>query len=364
MIYLDNSATSYFKPEKTIEVITKYLKSPGNPGRGVNKASVGSASLVFDTRMKIANFFNVPDFSKVVFTSGITESLNTVISGIIKKDDYIITTYLEHNSTLRPLYKTSCELSITDGSVEEIEKSIKENTKAVVVNHVSNVTGEVQDIEKIGELCKEKNILFIVDAAQSAGVLPIDIVKNNISILCFTGHKGLMGMQGIGGMVLNTNMYIEPLKCGGTGIHSFAKEQPKEYPAHLEAGTLNVPGIISLNASIDYINEYGIDNIFKHEMELKQKLIEYLKSRKDISIYENLDRKSVGVVSFNIKDKDAAYIGDYLSEEYDICVRTGAHCAPLVMKHYDIDSSVRVSFGLNNKLSDVDVLIDALEKIN
>lgn len=362
MIYLDNAATSYFKPQIVIDNVANYLKSPGNPGRGVNKISVASSSIVLDTRMKIASFFNFDDFSKVIFTSGITESLNTIINGVVEKEDHVITTILEHNSSLRPLYHKKCNVSFCNGDISEIKKSVKKNTKAVIINHASNVTGEVQDIETIGKWCRQNNLIFIVDAAQTAGVIPIDVKKMCIDILCFTGHKGLLGMQGVGGMIVNTDTYIEPLKFGGTGVQSFCKKQPNEYPNHLEAGTLNVPGIVSLNSSIDYINEKGIENIYNHEISLRKKIYDYLQSKNHIEIYENKNKEAIGVLSFNIKNVDAAYVGDYLSNECDICVRTGAHCAPLVLKHYNIESTIRVSVGLNNTEKDIDMLIDAIER--
>ncbi|MBQ0065498.1 MAG: aminotransferase class V-fold PLP-dependent enzyme, partial [Firmicutes bacterium] len=251
MIYVDNAATSYYKPECVKKGIMDYLSHPGNPGRGSHFSSLDASRIVFNTRLLIQEYFDAPSFEKVIFTSGITESLNIVLQGLIHKEDHVITSYLEHNSVLRPLYKSGCELSITDGTAESIEKEIKDNTKAVVINHASNVTGEVQDIRSIGKLCRENHILFIVDSAQSAGVLPISMKEDYIDVLCFTGHKGLLGIQGIGGFCFG-DVDIPSFKVGGSGIHSFSKEHPQEYPTRLEAGTLNVPGIVSLQESIAF----------------------------------------------------------------------------------------------------------------
>lgn len=360
MKYFDNAATSFYKPDGIVSAIADYLKAPGNPDRGVNEASVRAGMIVFDVRSKVASFFGLKDFSKCVFTSGITESLNTVICGLIGSEDHVITTYLEHNSALRPLYRTGCSFSITDGSPDEIRKAIGKNTKAVVVNHASNVTGEILDLPAIGMLCRENGILLIVDSAQSAGVVPIDVVKDNIDILCWTAHKGLLGIQGLGGIVVNCDADIRPLKVGGSGVRSFDKEHPSAYPTRLEAGTLNIPGIAALGASLDYVKD-RIGDIRSHEMELRSEFMKYLRSRKDVVVYCNDSRPSCGLVSFNITGKDAASVSDCLSAEFGICVRSGAMCAPLAMGHYGISSCVRISFGLNNSADDVGFLIDALE---
>lgn len=363
MIYLDNSATTMFKPQIVIDSVAAYLGHPGNPGRGVNKASLQSGSIVYETRERIAKFFNFDNPSNVIFTSGITESSNTVINALVKKEDHIITSYLDHNATLRPLYHTGCDLTITNGTLEEISAAKKPNTKAVFLNHCSNVTGEVQDIEAVGKWCKENNLLYIVDCAQSAGVLKIDIQKCNIDILCFTGHKALMGMQGIGGFLVNTDIYLEPLKRGGTGIRSFDHDMPEQYPEHLEAGSINVPGIVSLYASIGFINEYGLDKIHDNEVKLRTQLLDYFATKDNVTVYKNDDKPAIGVVTFNYDGIDPAKISDYLSTEHDIAIRAGAHCAPLVLEHYGIESCARVSIGMKNTKEDIDALIKALDQI-
>lgn len=364
MIYLDNAATSYFKPKNSIKALNDYLINSGNPDRGVNPASLNSSEQVLEARINIARFFNFDKISNVIFTSGDTESLNTAINGFITKGDHVITTYFEHNSVLRPLYKTGCEISFINGCIEELKGNKKKNTKAVIINHASNVTGTVQDLHSIGLFCKENNLLFIVDSAQSAGSIDIDVVKDNIDILCFSSHKSLLGMQGLGGILINTNMYIKPLKYGGTGIKSFDTDNPSSYPHHLEVGTLNVPGIVFLNESIKYITKYGIDNIYRKELDLRKQLIDYLESKKNIEIYESksFSDKIAPVVSFNIKGYDAAQVGKYFSDN-NICVRTGAHCAPKAMEYFNITSCVRVSFGLNNTTNDVNSIIELIDAL-
>ncbi|MDO5329579.1 MAG: aminotransferase class V-fold PLP-dependent enzyme [Coriobacteriia bacterium] len=362
MIYFDNSATTMFKPDSVIDRVTDYLKHSGNPGRGVNAASLYSGSIVYDTRVKVAEFFHFNDPSRVIFTSGVTESLNTVINSVVSSNDHVVISYLEHNSVLRPLYHSGCSISVTDGSIKEISKKIQKNTKCVIINHCSNVTGEIQDLKAIGNFCKDKSILFIVDCAQSAGIVDIDVVENNIDILAFTGHKAMLGMQGIGGILVNSHIKIEPLKRGGTGIHSFDKDMPEKYPEHLEAGTLNVPGIVSINAGIDYINDYGVENIYSHELSLRNYLLSYLATRKNVSVYKNDNKSAIGVVSFNFNDVDSAKLSDYLSTQHNIAIRSGAHCAPLALKHYNIESCARISFGINNTKKEIDILISALDQ--
>ena len=333
MIYVDNAAPSFYKPQAMIEAVSDYLRHPGNPDRGTNQMAMDASRMVLDTRLKLAEFFDC-DFRHVIFTSGITESLNTVIQGLIRETDHVITTYMEHNSVLRPLYRIGCELSVCDGSLSEVTKAVKNNTKAVIMNHVSNVTGEINPIREIGEFCQKNGLIFIVDTAQSAGVLPISMKEDNISILCFTGHKGLLGMQGVGGICINGDFPIRPLKVGGSGFRSFDREHPSQYPSALEAGTLNVPGIISLNKSLDDIRQRGMDSILKHEQELAEEFRSRISTSDRVIVYRNPEKEHVGIVSINLKELDAGYVSDRLSYEYQIATRAGAHCAPLVHEHY------------------------------
>ncbi|MCF0229830.1 MAG: aminotransferase class V-fold PLP-dependent enzyme [Parasporobacterium sp.] len=377
MIYLDNAATSAFKPEGVITGVTEYLKHPGNPERGCHAASLNAAGLVLDTRMKLADFFGMEDCSRVIFTGGLTESLNMVINGLFSENDHVITTIYEHNSVLRPLYRIGCEMTVC--SVPgEMEAEVRKNTRAVIMNHVSNVTGQVQDIAAAGKICRKYGLLLIVDAGQSAGHVPLSMKDMGIDILCFSGHKGLMGMQGIGGICIRTDENIRSIKAGGTGFDSFSRVQPEEYPYRLEAGTLNVPGIVSLYHGIDFINEYTIENIAMHERKLRQRCLQQLEGIEGVEIYYGINcaaaadinvdlhsgiSENIGIISFNIKGMDAGYIADQLSYRYDIAVRSGAHCAPLIHEYYGIGSSVRISFGLNNTEGDVDSFIEALKQV-
>lgn len=376
MIYLDNAATTLKKPDEVIKNIIYGLKNIGNSGRGVNKLSLNTARIIYDTRVKLCEFFNGENSKNIIFTSNATESLNTVINGLFEKGDHVITTELEHNSVLRPLYKLEKEgleldiikkneiLNIDDNI---LKKYIKTNTKAIICNHASNVTGEVINIKKIGQFTKQNNILLIVDVSQSAGVIKIDVKENNIDILCFTGHKSLYGPQGTGGIYVRDNIKIKPLKVGGSGIKTFDKEHPSFMPECLEAGTLNGHGIIGLSAGIDFINKIGIENIYKKENELTMYFYEKIKNIKNIKIYGNFDKNIIRtpVVSINIGDIDSGEICDILNEEYEIITRSGGHCAPLVHKALGTEEQgvVRFSFSYFTTKDEIDEAIKAIHEI-
>ena len=362
MIYADNAATTYFKPPQMIEAVSAYLAHPGNPGRGSNHMAMDAARSVLDTRIKLADFFDC-DFRRVVFNGGITESLNTVIQGLFTPEDHVITTYMEHNSVLRPLYRLGCRLSICDGSVKEIKELLRPDTKAVIINHVSNVTGEINDIGAVGAFCRENDILSVADTAQSAGAVPVSMKDDQLDILCFTGHKGLLAMQGVGGICIGEGIDIRPLKVGGSGFRTFDRNQPCEYPSVLEAGTLNVPGIISIGASLDYINERGISDILDHERRLADEFCRLLKmtdEKERVTFYGDPGKQKTGIVSLNIEGCDAGRLSDILSHEYEIETRAGAHCAPLMHRRYGTESMLRFSFGLNNTEEDVHRCAEAL----
>ncbi|MDD7738599.1 MAG: aminotransferase class V-fold PLP-dependent enzyme [Fusicatenibacter sp.] len=362
MIYVDNAATTFYKPDSVITAVSEYLRHPGNPGRGTNHCALEASRTVLDTRIKLAELFDC-DMRKVVFTSGVTESLNTVIRGLFGPEDHVITTYMEHNSMLRPLYRQNCELSICDGSLAEIKKLVKENTKAVLINHVSNVTGEINPIREIGKFCRENQLLFLVDSAQSAGLLPISMKKDFIDVLCFTGHKGLLGIQGIGGICIEGNLKISPLKVGGTGYRSFDKAQPDKYPSALEAGTLNMPGIVSLNHSLDYLKKQGIETLLHHEQRIADEFCRQVETFPFVTVYRNPKKEHVGIVSLNIAGMDAAYVSDRLSCLYQIETRAGAHCAPLVHEYYGTESMVRFSFGVQNTMEEAAQCAEAIYRI-
>ena len=375
MIYFDNAATTFHKPQEVIDAITKALTTMGNAGRGGNLVSIDSNRAIFNARENVAKFFNIANSSRVAFTSNSTEALNIAIKGLITPKDHIITTVLEHNSVLRPLYemeKLGTKLTFIEadkmGNVkyEDIEKNILPNTKAIVCTHNSNLTGNSIDINKISDICKKHNLVFILDASQSAGIFPIDVTNPNIDILCFTGHKSLYGPQGTGGIYVKEGINLKPLKSGGTGIMTFEKEQPLEMPTHLEAGTLNGHGIVGLSAGIDFINNIGIDNIRAHEHKLMQHFYEGVKDIEGITIYGDFSNPNRSpIVTLNIKDYSSGDVEQELLETYGICTRAGGHCAPLMHKalHTEIQGAVRFSFSYFNTIEEVECAITAIKNI-
>ena len=374
MIYLDNAATTMKKPQCVIDAVVAAMSHMGNAGRGATSAALDASRIIYDTREKISDLFNLQNPSRVAFTCNSTESLNTAIKGILSSCDHAITTALEHNSVLRPLYYLQAkgmELSIVDcdenGNIDynDFEKLIKENTKAIVCTHASNLVGNVLDVKKIGSIAKKHNLIFIVDASQSAGVFPIDMQDMNIDILCFTGHKGLLGPQGTGGICVREGIDVRPLKVGGSGVNTFSKEQPVEMPTHLEAGTLNGHAIAGLNAALDYLKEEGIDNIQKREEELMFRFYNGIKDIKDIKIFGNFENKRAAIVTFNVGDIDSAAFSDELSFAYDISTRAGAHCAPLMHKAMNTveQGAVRFSFSHYNTEEEIDTAIKAVKEI-
>ena len=374
MIYLDNAATTMKKPQCVIDAVVLAMTHMGNAGRGANEASLDASRIIYDTREKISNLFNLNNPSRVAFTCNSTESLNTAIKGILTSDDHAITTALEHNSVLRPLYDLEAqgmELSIVNcdenGNInyDDFEKLIQKNTKAIVCTHASNLVGNVLDVKKIGEIAKKNNLVFIVDASQSAGVFQIDMEYMNIDVLCFTGHKGLLGPQGTGGICVREGVEIRPLKVGGSGVNTFSKSHPEVMPTILEAGTLNGHAIAGLNAALDYLKEEGIENIQKREEELMFRFYNGIKDVKDIKIYGNFENKRAAIVAFNIGDIDSSSFSDELSFAYDISTRPGAHCAPLMHKAMNTveQGAVRFSFSHYNTEEEIDIAINAVKEI-
>ncbi|MCC3866028.1 aminotransferase class V-fold PLP-dependent enzyme [Terrisporobacter petrolearius] len=374
MIYLDNAATTMKKPQCVIDAVVNAMTHMGNAGRGANEASLDASRIIYDTREKISNLVNLKNPSRVAFTCNSTESLNTAIKGILTNKDHAITTSLEHNSVLRPLYELEekgMELSVVqcddNGNInyDDFEKLIKENTKAIVCTHASNLVGNVLDVKKIGQIAKKHNLVFIVDASQSAGVFNIDMQDMNIDILCFTGHKGLLGPQGTGGLCVREGINVKPLKVGGSGVNTFSKTQPETMPTILEAGTLNGHAIAGLNAALDYLKEEGIENIQKREEELMFRFYNGIKDIKDIKVYGNFENKRAAIVAFNIGDIDSAAFSDELSLYHDISTRPGAHCAPLMHKAMNTveQGAVRFSFSHYNTEEEIDTAINAVKEI-
>ena len=374
MIYLDNAATTLHKPQEVIDAVVKAMTSLGNAGRGNTSASMEATHIVFEARENIAKFFNVKDSSNIAFTYNSTEALNIAIKGCLKEGDHVVTTMLEHNSVLRPLYEMEVqgvEISITKAdkkgniSYEEMESLIRSNTKAIICTHSSNLTGNLIDIERVGKICKAHNLLFIVDASQTAGVFPIDVEKMNIDILCFTGHKSLLGPQGTGGIYVRDGIEITPLKSGGTGILTYSKTQPLKMPTHLEAGTLNGHGIAGLNAGIEFINRVGMENIRKKEEELMWRFYNGVKNLPLVTVYGDFStRDRSPIVTINIGDFDSGDVAEELLS-YGISTRAGGHCAPLMHEALGTveQGAVRFSFSYFNTVEEIDETIEVLKKI-
>lgn len=375
MIYFDNAATTINKPKEVIDAVSYAMMNFGNANRGLYEQSLKSSNVIYDTRIKLSKFFNSSDYRKVIFTSNSTEALNVAIKGILKKGDHVITTELEHNSVLRPLYEKETEgveisyLKIDKyGNInyDDLKKLLKDNTKLVVTTHGSNVLGNLLNVKEIGNFCKNNNLIYIVDASQTAGEVEIDMTDMNIDILCFTGHKSLFGPQGTGGLILNREIDIKNMKSGGTGIKTFDKFQPKVFPTYLEAGTLNSHGICGINASIDYINKIGIKKIKEKNEMLTKYFYDKIRGIEGIKIYGDFTNfNRCPIVSINLLGYDSAKISDYLYEKYEIATRPQGHCAPLVHKSFKTEKQgmVRFSFSYNNNIYEIDTAVNALKNI-
>lgn len=376
MIYFDNAATSFPKPETVYDEIYSAMKDYGaNPGRSGHKLALKAGRGIYETRDALSQLFNIKDPMNIVFTMNCTESLNLGLKGLLKKGDHVITTSMEHNSVIRPLKvleKQGIELTIVKGDNKgridpfDIEKNIQENTKLIVMNHVSNLTGTILPMEKVSGIAKDHGILFMLDAAQSAGVYDIDVEKFNIDLLAFPGHKGLLGPQGTGGLYIREGLEIKELKEGGTGSISHSLEQPDVLPDKYESGTPNAPGIIGLGAGVRYILEKGIKDIRKYEEDLTRHFIEEVLKIEGVKAYGPLDIKEQGaVVSLNIGEEDSSEISYILDEVYNIAVRPGLHCAPLAHKTIGTfeQGVVRFSFGIFNTHDEIEQGIKAIKEI-
>lgn len=368
MIYFDQAATSYYRPDCVVTAVIEALANAGNSSRSATGPSIWSSRIVYEAREKIATLFNAKP-ENVAFTSGVTESLNLVIASFFNKG-HIITTANDHNSVLRPLYLRDGDLDLTiipvdkDGNFEYelMERAFRHDTLAVITTGASNVTGNLMDIQRIGTIAHEHNALFILDAAQVAGLIPIDMENFNIDILCFTGHKELFAPQGTGGIVLREGLHPVPVKVGGSGFYSFAKNHPDMMPNVFEAGTANVHGIAGLNASVDWILKNGLDT---DALLLAKDFYEGLKNIEDVKIYGCFKRNRVPVISFNIKDIDSSIVADRLWMEYSIAVRSGIHCAPLIHQALGTDKqgTVRFSFSRFNTQEEVKQALIAIKEI-
>lgn len=375
MIYLDNAATTMHKPQEVIDAVVQAMSSMGNAGRGANEASLSASRVIYDTRDRLCRLFGGENPRQIVFTNNSTESLNIAIKGLLEPGDHVITTMMEHNSVLRPLYemeKRGIRLTIVradnKGRVDlaDIENAIAPDTRMIVCTNGSNLTGNYVHIDKVGRIAHKHGLLFVVDASQTAGVFPIDVQDMHIDVLCFTGHKGLLGPQGTGGMYVREGLSVRPLKSGGSGIMTYSKTHPEQMPTALEAGTLNGHGIAGLNAALKYIENEGMDNIRLKEQELMKRFYEGVKDIPGVKIFGDFDDMDrCAIVTLNIGDYDSSEVSDELLMEYGISTRPGGHCAPLMHEALGTveQGAVRFSFSHYNTDEEVDTAIRAIQEL-
>lgn len=374
MIYLDNAATTMHKPQTVIDAVTQAMCSLGNAGRGATSGALDAARTIHACRAKLARLLGCPRADRVCFTPNSTAALNTAINGVVRPGDHVVTTVLEHNSVLRPLNRLAAEQGVTvehagcdtNGVLDydELERLVTPGTRAVVVTHASNVTGNAVDIARVAAMAHAAGALVIVDASQSAGTAKIDMDAMGLDVVCFTGHKGLMGPQGTGGLAVAEGIDVAPWAMGGTGVHSFDALQPLEWPTRLEAGTLNGHGIAGLSAGLDYIEaQGGVEAIAAHERALADRFLSGVREIPGIKLYGAFDQPTrSAIVSLNVGDVDSAEISDALMQGWGIATRPGAHCAPLMHRALGTERQgvVRFSFGYFNTTEEVDTAIDAL----
>ncbi|MBQ6360249.1 MAG: aminotransferase class V-fold PLP-dependent enzyme [Lachnospiraceae bacterium] len=375
MIYLDNAATTITKPPQVGEAVLAAMGTMGNNARGTHGEALTAARTVYQARKKLASFFNCSRPDHVVFTANVTEAINLALFGLLRPGDHAVTTVLEHNSVLRPLYMLEEERGIRldiapadeagDPDYETLEELAGDDAKLIICTHASNLTGNVVDIRRVSRIAHSAGALLAVDAAQTAGTRRIDMEELGIDILLFTGHKGLLGPQGTGGMCIREGVEIRPVKSGGTGIRSYSRKQPEELPARLEAGTLNGHGIAGLLAALDYITETGVDEIEAREKALTARFLNGIRDIPGIRVYGKMNGDHAAIVALNIGERDSGEIADILSEEYGIAVRAGAHCAPLMHQSLGTvkQGAVRFSFSWFTKEEEVDAAVSALREI-
>jgi cysteine desulfurase family protein len=377
VIYLDNAATSWPKPESVYQTMDEFLrKKGGNPGRGSHSMAVAAGETVAETRLLIARLINAPDIAQVIFTLNCTDSLNLGLKGLLKPGDQVITSCIGHNSLVRPLRKlerqgvkiTRLPPSLEAGviSAQDIEKAITRDTRLVAVTHASNVTGTIQPIEEYGVVARKHNLIFMVDAAQTAGRYPIDVQAGNIDLLAFSGHKGLLGPPGIGVLYVGSRVDLNSLREGGTGSYSEQEEQPLALPYRYESGTINSVGISGLGAGLNYIFSEGLEKICAHERYLIDRLTEGLANIPGLILYRSDDEfKQVPIISLNIAGYEPGEVGAILDQAFDVKVRTGLHCAPAAHKTLGTFplGTIRLSPGYFNTVEEINFTVAAIKKI-
>ena len=375
MIYFDNAATTIKKPECVIKAVADAMGSLGNSGRGVHDGALSASRIIYDTRVALAQLFGAENPERIAFTANSTQALNMAIKGALEPGDHVITTALEHNSVLRPLYELEdrgVELTILPadplGNIcyEDLEKEVRPNTRAIVTTHGSNLTGNLLDIERIGSVARTHGLLYIVDASQTAGVFDIDVQKMGIDILCFTGHKGLLGPQGTGGLYVREGVTLRPILSGGSGVQTYLRSHPPQMPTALEAGTLNGHGIAGLGAAVRWIQNKGLDVIRAKEQALMRQFYEAVRMIPGITVYGDFGTYNrCAIVSLNIRDYDSGEVSDALSQGYGIATRPGAHCAPLMHRALGTveQGAVRFSFSHYNTKEEIMIAVSALREL-
>lgn len=374
MIYLDNAATSFRKPEEVLEAVMEAMRHSGNASRGTHSAAISASQSVYEARRRLAAFFHCERADHVIFTQNSTEALNIALYGLLSPGEHVITTDLEHNSVLRPLYDLESRGLLLDfvradrrGKVDyrDFERLIRKETRAIVCTHASNLTGNMLELERISGIAHRAGALLVVDASQSAGALPVDMEKQGIDILCFTGHKSMLGPQGTGGLCLRSGVELRPFKRGGTGVHSYLREQPSDYPTRLEAGTLNGHGIAGLLAAVNFIDRMGLDKIEEKESRLLRRFCEAVREIPGVTLYGDFEGRRAAIAALNIRDYSSAEISDCLAQDYGIATRPGAHCAPRMHEALGTEEqgAVRFSFSIFNTEDEVESAIRAVREL-
>lgn len=376
MIYLDNAATTMVKPPEVAAAVAEALTSFGGVGRGVHPASLAAGMAVYDARERVAELLGAPSAGHVAFALNVTMALNIAIDGLLGAGETAVTTAASHNSVLRPLFRArderGCRVEVAgirpDGSLDfaSYERALEANPRLVAVTHASNLTGDVYDVERMARMAHEAGALFVLDAAQTAGALPVDMAALGADVLCFTGHKSLFGPQGTGGLCVADGVDIPPLLEGGSGTHSFDERHPLFMPERLEAGTVNAHGLAGLAAGIAFLQDVGVDKVHAHTARLADAFeagVLEIPGVRVLGGHGGIDRS--GIVALNVGDVDSAVVADRLAQDYDICVRAGAHCAPLMHKALgtDVQGAVRFSFSWFNTEAEVEQAVTALAGI-
>ena len=375
MIYFDNAATTLRKPDCVVQAVAEAMCSLGNSGRGAHGGALSASRIIYDTRVALAELFDAESPERIAFTANSTQALNMAIKGVLNPGDHVITTALEHNSVLRPLYEMDdrgVELTVLPadkaGNIcyADLEKEIRPHTKAVITTHGSNLTGNLLDIGRIGAIAKKHGLIYIVDASQTAGIFPISVKDMGVDILCFSGHKGLLGPQGTGGIYVREGMTLRPLLSGGSGVQTYLRQHPPQMPTALESGTLNGHGIAGLGAAIRYLQKTGLDTIREKEQRLMWEFYTQVRQIPGITVYGDFSTANrCPIVTLNIRDHDSGEVSDALSSEYGIATRPGAHCAPLMHKALGTveQGAVRFSFSHFNTKEEINIAVSALREL-